>query len=284
MTKTLLGVKLLTSGDEIYKQLQNKVDFSPVRPKSCIPQTRKLHIHSTDLEPSFSGCLSFYRVWVNSTFSFLNNRSLSYWRKYTVRSELVTNSREKNPRIFENRKRERERESESRIDTKRTLDALEGGQKRSINFFFVPTLFEEPLHRSNLLLPHLFFTTCMTTCIFLERYFDREAYSVIKIRKRNKMLTKITLEVARSKNVLVHLRPSSKLWARILQHFQMYTCTSFLLLCLPKALRYHLTVYKHVCMVGNASISANRRILCGFTHIQVCCVRKGLTNLKHAPR
>ena len=56
----------------------------------------------------------------------------------------------------------------------------------------------------------------------------------------------------------------------------MYTCT-FLLLCLPKALRYLLTVYvyKHVCMVGNASISANRRI-CGFTHIQVCCVRKGL--------
>ena len=37
------------------------------------------------------------------------------------------------------------------------------------------------------------------------------------------MLTKITLEVARSKNVLVHLRPSSKLWVRILQHFQMYT-------------------------------------------------------------
>ena len=49
----------------------------------------------------------------------------------------------------------------------------------------------------------------------------------------------------------------------------------FLLLCLPKALHYHLTVYKHVCMVGNTSISANRRI-CGFTHIQVCCVRKGL--------
>ena len=62
------------------------------------------------------------------------------------------------------------------------------------------------------------------------------------------MLTKITLEVARSKNVLVQLRPSSKLWARILQHFQTYTCTFFLLLCLPKALRYHLTVYKHVCM------------------------------------
>ena len=41
----------------------------------------------------------------------------------------------------------------------------------------------------------LLFTTCMTTCTFLERYFDREAYSVIKIRKRNKMLTKITLEV-----------------------------------------------------------------------------------------
>ena len=88
------------------------------------------------------------------------------------------------------------------------------------------------------------------------------------------MLTKITLEVAHSKNVLVHLRPSSKLWARILQHFQMYRCT-FLLLCLPKALHYHLTVYKHVCLVGNASISANRRI-CGFTHIQACCVCKGL--------
>ena len=114
------------------------------------------------------------------------------------------------------------------------------------------------------------------------------------------MLTKITLEVARSKNawgetfgdqkryrlvcwdcmqdVLVHLRPSSKLWTWIVQHFQMYTWTFFLLLCLPKALRYHLTVYKHVCMVGNASISAKRRI-CGFTHIQVCCVRKGFKDL-----
>ena len=60
------------------------------------------------------------------------------------------------------------------------------------------------------------------------RYFDREAYSVIKkIRKRNKMLTKITLKVARRKNVLEHLRLSSKLWVRILQHFQMYTCTFF---------------------------------------------------------
>ena len=48
----------------------------------------------------------------------------------------------------------------------------------------------------------------------------------------------------------------------------------FLLLCLPKALRYHLAVYKRVCMVGNASISANMRIR-GFTRIQVCCVRKG---------
>ena len=75
------------------------------------------------------------------------------------------------------------------------------------------------------------------------------------------------------------LRPYSKLWARILQHFQMYTCTLFLLLCLPKALHYHLTVYKHVCMVGNVSISANRRI-CGFTYIQVCCVRKGLKSLR----
>ena len=35
-------------------------------------------------------------------------------------------------------------------------------------------------------------------------------------------------------------------------------------------------MYKHVCTVGNVSISANRRI-CGFTHIQVCCVHKGLT-------
>ena len=26
----------------------------------------------------------------------------------------------------------------------------------------------------------LLFTTCTTTCTFLERYFDREAYSVIK--------------------------------------------------------------------------------------------------------
>ena len=73
----------------------------------------------------------------------------------------------------------------------------------------------------------LLFATCMTTCTFLERYFNREAYSVIKIRKRNKMLTKITLEVACSKNVLVHLRRSSKLWAQILQNFQMYTCTFF---------------------------------------------------------
>ena len=80
----------------------------------------------------------------------------------------------------------------------------------------------------------LLFTTCLTTCTFLERYFDREAYFVIKITKRNKMLTKITLEVACSKNFLVHLRPSSKLWARILQHFQIYTCTFFCCYAFPK--------------------------------------------------
>ena len=120
----------------------------------------------------------------------------------------------------------------------------------------------------------LLFTTSMTTCTFLERYFDREAYSVIKkIRKWNKMLTKITGFMARSKNVLVQLQASFE------RGFcNIFKCTRvlFLLLCLPKALRYHLTVYKHVCMVGNASISANRRIICGFTHIQVCCVRTGL--------
>ena len=33
--------------------------------------------------------------------------------------------------------------------------------------------------------------------------------------------------MARSKNVFVQLRPSSNLWAWILQHFQMYTCTFF---------------------------------------------------------
>ena len=31
-----------------------------------------------------------------------------------------------------------------------------------------------------------------------------------------------------------HLRPSSKLWARILQHFQMYTCTFFCCYAFPK--------------------------------------------------
>ena len=80
----------------------------------------------------------------------------------------------------------------------------------------------------------LLFTTCLATCTFLERYFDREAYSVIKIRKRNKMLTKITLEVAHSKNVLVHFWPSSKLWRQILQHFQVYTCTFFCCYAFPK--------------------------------------------------
>ena len=40
------------------------------------------------------------------------------------------------------------------------------------------------------------------------------------------MLTKITLEVARRKNVLVHLWPSSKLWARILNMFK-YTRVLF---------------------------------------------------------
>ena len=56
-----------------------------------------------------------------------------------------------------------------------------------------------------------------------------------KIRKRNKMLTKITLEVARSKNVLVYLQPSNKLWARILQNFQLvYACTFFCCYAFPK--------------------------------------------------
>ena len=81
--------------------------------------------------------------------------------------------------------------------------------------------------RGGFAITFLLFTTCMTTCTFLERYFDRKAYSVKKIRKRNNMLTKITLEVARGENVVVHLWPSSKLWARILQQFQMYTCTLF---------------------------------------------------------
>ena len=92
------------------------------------------------------------------------------------------------------------------------------------------------------------------------------------------MLTKITLEVHDS-----WLAPRTSLnnfdqAASFERGFcNIFKCTPvlFLLLCLPKALRYHLTVYKHVCMVGNASISANRRI-CGFTHIQVCCVHKGL--------
>ena len=44
------------------------------------------------------------------------------------------------------------------------------------------------------------------------------------------MLTKRTLEIARRKNVLVHLRPSSKLCALILQHFKMYPCIFFVVL------------------------------------------------------
>ena len=61
----------------------------------------------------------------------------------------------------------------------------------------------------------------------------------------------------------------------------IFKCTRvlFLLLCLPKALRYHLTVSKHVCMAGNASISANRRI-CSFTHVQVCSRRPQRVEIK----
>ena len=115
----------------------------------------------------------------------------------------------------------------------------------------------------------------MTTCTFLERYFDREAYSVIKNQE-----TKYNVDQNHPRSGSQQERPCPSLTKQQALSADSATFSNvhvyfLLLLCFPKALRYHLTVYKHVCMVGNASISANRRI-CGFTHIQVCCVRKGL--------
>ena len=116
----------------------------------------------------------------------------------------------------------------------------------------------------------LLFTTFMTTCTFLERYFDREAYSVIKKSGNEiKCWPKSPSKWLAARTSLCIFDQAASFERGFCNIFK-YTRVLFLLLCLPKALRYHLTVYKHVCMVGNASISANRRI-CGFTHFQVCC-------------
>ena len=88
------------------------------------------------------------------------------------------------------------------------------------------------------------------------------------------MLTTITLEVARSKNVLVHLWPSSKLWARILQHFQMYTCTFFVAMPSQSPLLPFDSV--QACLLGWECVHFGQQANMWFTHIQVCCVRKGL--------
>ena len=84
----------------------------------------------------------------------------------------------------------------------------------------------------------LLFTTCRTTCTFLERYFDREAYSVIKIRKWNKMLTKITLEVQVWRTSFFNFDQAASFERGFCNIFKC-TRVLFLLLCLPKAFRYH---------------------------------------------
>ena len=108
----------------------------------------------------------------------------------------------------------------------------------------------------------------MTTCTFLRRYFDRESCSVIKNQE-----TKQNVDQNDPRSGSQQERPCSSSTKQQALSADSATFSNvhvyfFLLLFLPKALLYYLTVYKHVCMVGNASISANRRI-CGFTHIQV---------------
>ena len=75
------------------------------------------------------------------------------------------------------------------------------------------------------------------------------------------------------------LRPYSKLWARILPHFQVYTCTFFCCYAFPKPFT---TIWQCTSMFA---WSRMRRFwptdeLCDFTYIQVCCVRKGLKSLR----
>ena len=80
----------------------------------------------------------------------------------------------------------------------------------------------------------LLFTTCMTTCPFLERYFDREAYSVIKNQETKKNVDQNHPRSGSQQECPCASSPSSKLWTRLLQHFQMYACTFFCCYAFPK--------------------------------------------------
>ena len=140
------------------------------------------------------------------------------------------------------------------------------------------TLFRQtPPHRS--VIPHIFY---VNPPIFGKLYpFGVRFQHKTKKRPRNVLDTEIEPNQSHFLADFMELSMYLDHSASFERGFcNIFKCTRvlFLLLCLPKALHYHLTVYKHVCMVGNASISANRRI-CGFTHIQVCCVRKGFIYL-----
>ena len=116
----------------------------------------------------------------------------------------------------------------------------------------------------------------MTTCTFLKRHFNREAYSVIKKSGNEiKCWPKSPSKWLAARTSLCIFDQAASLERGFCNIFKCTRVLVFVAMPSQSPSRYHLTVYKHVCMVGNASISANRRI-CGFTHIQVCCVRKGL--------
>ena len=94
------------------------------------------------------------------------------------------------------------------------------------------------------------------------------------------MLTKITLELHDSwLAARMSLCKFDQAASFELRFCNIFKCTRilfffFLLLFLPKALRYHLTVYTHVCMVGNTSSSGQQANMWFYTCSSMLCPQR----------